>query len=68
MPLAKRVCFLPWQSRFIETQEFIVAVRKASKTIAKKNLFISTLKIKKDGQLVEQLKRRLCCFIVCCRG
>lgn len=50
MPLAKRVCFLPWQSRFIETQELIVVVISAIRASDKNNFFISTLTIKQiDG-------------------
>ena len=40
MPLAKRVCFLPWQSLFMETQELILTVIKATKPNANKNFFM----------------------------
>ncbi len=40
MPLAKRVCFLPWQSRFIETQELMLTVNTAIKPNAKIILFM----------------------------
>ena len=49
MPLAKRVCFLPWQSRFIETHELMLTVTRAMKPSAKNNFFIKTLTVKKDG-------------------
>ncbi len=40
MPLDKRVCFLPWQSRFIETQEVELTVIKAIKPNAKITFFM----------------------------
>lgn len=46
MPFANRVCFLPWQSRFIDTHEDIETVNKASKPIDKRNFFIKYTKIK----------------------
>ncbi len=45
MPLAKRVCFLPWQSLFMETQELIVTVTNTIKPNAKKNFFIKGTKV-----------------------
>lgn len=40
MPLAKRVCFFPWQSRFIETQEVVLTVSTAIKPNAKNTFFM----------------------------
>lgn len=50
MPLARRVCFLPWQSRFIETQELMVTVNTAIKPNAKKILFMVRSKFNKVEQ------------------
>jgi hypothetical protein len=43
MPLESRVCFLPWQSRFMETHELIDTVTMAIKPKAMNNFFMVRL-------------------------